>query len=64
MSGSTDMAQGNGKKPVPYGNPIVGVWRCRECRYQCFPRHLLEAKARPPFLCPDCESELSYDEEE
>ena len=51
-------------KTVEYGNSIVGVWRCRECRYECFPRHLREAEAKPPFLCPKCGNELKYDEEE
>ena len=50
--------------PVQYGNPIVGVWRCLNCGYMCFPRILREKKAVPPFRCPDCENELQYDEEE
>ena len=52
------------KKTVSYGNPIVGVWRCPNCDYDCFPRHLSEANVEPPFLCPRCDFELYYDEEE
>ena len=39
-------------------------WRCLKCGYECFPRHLRERVARPPFVCPDCGEELYYDEEE
>jgi len=64
MSGQSERTSNNGKKSRHYGNPIVGVWYCEECGYQCFPRHLRETEAVPPFLCPECRSELYYDEEE
>ena len=64
MNENVDIPEGSGEGPVYYGNPIVGVWRCLQCRYSCFPRHLSEAEARPPFACPDCRTELTYDEEE
>jgi len=59
-----DNSDGNGrKKKIQYGNAFVGVWRCLNCMWECFPRHLREAEAQPPFLCPDCGTELVYDEE-
>ncbi len=64
MNTPDDREQSNGQKRVSYGNPIVGVLRCLECGYDCFPRHLREMEARPPFRCPDCGNELVYDEEE
>lgn len=47
-----------------YGNPIIGVWRCPDCRYECFPINLKEARATEPFQCPLCGAKLYYDEEE
>jgi hypothetical protein len=46
-----------------YGNFIVGIWLCK-CGYFCFPRELHESRAKPPFICPRCDAELIYDEEE
>jgi rubrerythrin len=63
MYGKANGNNGRGQKSIQYGDPIVGVWRCRKCRYECFPRRLRADEARPPFLCPKCRIELYYDEE-
>jgi ribosomal protein L37AE/L43A len=51
-------------EPQQYGNWIVGIWLCEKCHYNCFPRKLSEENAQAPFECPECQSELVYDEAE
>lgn len=51
-----------------YGQPLVGVWRCKNFSYgqnkhEYFPNQLEKLKLKPPFFCPDCGELLTYDEE-
>ena len=64
MTSPNDKSTESVQKPIAYGNPVIGVWRCLKCGYDCFPRHLRETEARPPFRCPECGKWLVYDEED
>jgi len=49
-----------GPGAVDYGDFGRGIWRCDSCGYERTPRELVELAAVPPFVCPDCDVELSY----
>ena len=61
MISVTDPTDGDSKQDIEYGDPVLGVWRCAECGYECYPRRLRDANAQPPFQCSDCRHELHYD---
>ena len=55
---------GDGRTPIQYGHPMVGVWVCTKCNYESYPNELRRAEAEPPFQCPKCAADLHYDESE